>query len=369
MTGKRLRMNKVSFCINGRFLGRRITGVQRYGREVVRELDLRLSTLDGVINAEILVPQIPKDLPSYRAIRVRRVGFLTGHAWEQLELPFYCHGRPLFTPSSAAPLLYPKNLPTIHDTAIFSAPSGYSARYGNWYKILGWILCRTSLKVLTVSEFSKAELLRWCCKRPESIVVTYSGWDHAVAAEPDPRVLEKWGLLPGRYILSVGSKNPNKNFRGVALALPYLRGCGLDIVIAGHHDDPVFRRTAADFPGIKSIGYVTDPELRSLYENAACFVFPSLYEGFGLPPLEALALGCNRVVVSDRASLPEIYAGMASFCDPGSPQDIAEKVLAAIGAPRRTQEESRELQAQIRRYSWKACADKVWEALHEFLDE
>lgn len=349
--------------VNGRFLCKRVTGVQRYGREVLRELDQILAGLNGSVEAEILVPRVATDIPNYRAISVRKVGFLTGNAWEQLELPFYCRGCPLFTPGSAAPLLHTRNVPTIHDTAIFSAPRGYVTRYGIWYKVLAWILCRTALKVLTVSEFSKGELLHWCCKDPEKIVVTYSGWDHVLAVEPDAGVLTKWSLEPGRYILLVGSRNPNKNFVGMAQALPYLEGCGFDIVIAGHHDDPVFRRSAAKLTGIKNIGYVTDAELRSLYENAGCFVFPSLYEGFGLPPLEALALGCKSVVVSDRASLPEIYAGMATFCNPEDPRDIAEKILQSIRSPQRSAEEARELQARVAKLSWQACASKVWGAL------
>ena len=93
----------------------------------------------------------PPTFPGARAISVRKVGFLTGNAWEQLELPLYCRGRVLFTPGSAAPLLHARNVPTIHDTAIFDAPDGYVTRYGLWYKILGWLLCRTSEKVLTVS--------------------------------------------------------------------------------------------------------------------------------------------------------------------------------------------------------------------------
>ena len=358
-----------SFYINGRFLCKRVTGVQRYGREVTRELDLIIDGLNGSVEAEILVPRTASNIPSYRAISVRRVGFLAGNAWEQLELPVYCRGRVLFTPGSAAPLLHARNVPTIHDTAIFSAPDGYVTRYGLWYKILGWILCRTSEKVLTVSEFSKGELLRWCCKDPGKVVVTYSGWDHVIAVEPDARVLEKWGLEPGSYILSVGSKNPNKNFLGMARALPYLEGCGFDIVIAGHHDDPVFRQTTAQLQGVKNIGYVTDAELRSLYENAACFVFPSLYEGFGLPPLEALSLGCKSVVVSNRASLPEVYAGMATFCNPDDPRDIAEKILQSVRSPKRTEEEVKELQARVRRFSWNACANKVWEALQECIND
>jgi glycosyltransferase involved in cell wall biosynthesis len=352
--------------INGRFLAAPVTGVQRYGRELLRELDLILAGSDGTIRAEILLPKIPADIPEYRAISVRKVGRLKGHSWEQLELPFYCRGHLLFTPSSAAPLLHNANVVTIHDTAIFSAPHGYSPGYRLWYKVLGWVLCRTALKVLTVSEFSKHELLRWCCPSAEKVAVIYEGSEHARSVEADPVALAKFGLGQGKYIFAVGSKNPNKNFRGLARALPYLKGQGYDIAVAGNTDDPVFRHCAAQLKDVRDLGYVTDAELRALYEGAACFVFPSFYEGFGLPPLEALALGCN-VVVSDRASMPEVFAGLATFCNPDDPADIAEKILSSIRNSNRGAGSTDLLMEKIAKFSWKACARDTWKILESCL--
>ena len=193
-----------------------------------------------------------------------------------------------------------------------------------------------------------------------------------IAVEPDARVLEKWGLEPGSYILSVEvQNNPDENFlgdgtgialsRGLRLRHRYRRACVDDTSVTGNDE--------LQLQGVKNIGYGTDAQLRSLYENAACFVFPSLYEGFWLPPLEALSLGCKSVVVSNRASLPEVYAGMATFCNPDDPRDIAEKILQSVRSPKRTEEEVKELQARVRRFSWNACANKVWEALQECIND
>lgn len=351
--------------VNGRFLTGTFTGVQRYGRELLRELDLVLQDLNGSVQAEILVPRGATEIPTYRVMAVRRVGFLTGHAWEQLELPLYCRGHVLFTPSSAAPLLHRRNVVTIHDAAIFSAPGGYSWRYRTWYRILGLVLCRTALKVLTVSEFSKQELMRWCCHDESRIAVIYESGEHARRVSSDSSILERFSLSAGRYILAVGSNNPNKNFRALARVLPYLRHLSYEVAVAGNHDDRVFRSTAAGMDGVKELGHVTDEELRALYEGAACFVFPSLYEGFGLPPLEALSLGCP-VAVSNRASMPEVFSGLATFFDPDDPEDIARKILEAVEA-RHGQIGDEAKVRQLARFSWETCATETWAVLQDCL--
>ena len=354
--------------INGRFLAQRISGVQRYGREVLRELDLIFEGLNGSVRAEILIPKGSWNLPAYHAISIRQVGFLTGHAWEQFELPFFCRGHVLFTPCSAAPLLHNRNAVTIHDAAIFSAPDGYSLPYRIWYRILGRVLCRTAIKVLTVSEFSKQELLRWCCRDASKIAVIYEGREHARAVEPDSSILERFSLSPRRYVLAVGSNNPNKNFRILARVLPHLQDLNYDIAVAGNHDDRVFRSAAAKSSEVKELGSVTEGELRALYEHAACFVFPSLYEGFGLPPLEALSLGCP-VVVSDRASMPEVFEGLARFCNPNDSEDIARQIIAAIESGREQRKSEVTADLQLARFSWRTCARETWGVLEECLSK
>jgi len=109
------------------------------------------------------------------------------------------------------------------------------------------------------------------------------------------------------------------------------------------------------------LGHVTDEELKALYENAACFVFASLYEGFGLPPLEAMASGCP-VVVSRIASLPELFNGATFFCDPYDPRDIALSIQRALDAPPPVQQ----LKEFARRFSWEKCARETLETIRSF---
>jgi glycosyltransferase involved in cell wall biosynthesis len=111
---------------------------------------------------------------------------------------------------------------------------------------------------------------------------------------------------------------------------------------------------------VKQIGYVSDQELRALYESAGCFVFPSFYEGFGLPPLEAMCCGCP-VVASRAASLPEICGEAAIYFDPKSPEDIAEKIDKVMSNARLRAEMGNDGKRRATAFSWESCARVIWD--------
>ncbi|HEY8370830.1 MAG TPA: glycosyltransferase family 1 protein, partial [Thermodesulfobacteriota bacterium] len=142
----------------------------------------------------------------------------------------------------------------------------------------------------------------------------------------------------------------------VAAAVRLLEGRDFHVVVAGGGNRRVYARVDDGTLGhVKYLGYVTDNELRALYDRASCFVYPSLYEGFGLPPLEAMACGCP-VVASDTASLPEVCGPAALYCDPRAPQDIAAKIAAVMRSPGLRAEMRRRGFEQVRRFTWERCA-------------
>jgi glycosyltransferase involved in cell wall biosynthesis len=290
------------------------------------------------------------------------VGHCKGQLWEQLELPFHARGGILFSPVGGAPLLHSRNIISIHDAAVFAVPKSFSLAFRLWYQFLYRRLCRTALHIFTVSHFSKAELIKWCGAKPEKITVTYPGADHASRPEPDAGVLTRNRLRPFQYVLAVGSRNPSKNLQGLLGAFQYLEGSGLDLAIAGASYSKVFGVLDISGDRVRDLGYVNDSELRSLYENAACFAFPSFYEGFGLPPLEALALRCPTVVANG-SSLAEIFPSVAFLCDPHDQADIAAKILQARNPPEKERTRYREFAAVFR---WKTCATLTWSAISRF---
>jgi len=346
-------------CINGKFFGQQITGTQRYARELLSQFDNLLSTGDyREISIEVLVPKRVQLMPQYKNLRLRTVGRMSGTMWEQMELPQYCRGQLLFTLSGGAPVLHSPNVVTIHDAAVIAAPSGYSLAYRLWHGNVCRRMVRSAEHIFTNSNFSKSEIVKWYGAAADKISVTYLGSDHFPRLEADPSALQKFGIS-GKYILVVGVDNPNKNFDRVAQALYKRNPIAIPLVIAGGRDSRVYRKSARLPEGVRALGHVSDHELKALYENASCFVFASLYEGFGLPPLEAMSCGCP-VVVSHAASLPEVFDGAAIFCDPYDPGDIAAAIRRAVESPPGAADE---LKAFAQNFSWEKCARETLKVL------
>lgn len=344
--------------INGKFFGQQVTGTQRYARELINKFDCLLLTGNRWnLEIEILVPPSVQPLPRYESLQVRAVGYMDGTAWEQLELPAYCHGHLLFTLSGGAPLLYSRNIITIHDAAVAAFPEGYSRAYRVWYAGLCRRMARTAEHIITVSHFSKSEIAKWYQAPSEKISVTYLGSDHFSNLVADASALSRFGIF-GKYFLAAGVQNPNKNFDRVVQAVCTCNRTSTPLLIAGGSDSSVYSRIKLP-DGVRALGYVTDSELKTLYENAVCFVFPSLYEGFGLPPLEALSCGCP-IVLSRAGSLPEIFHDVAFFCDPYDAQDIWRGIELAVGS---SQTSAAHLKIFAARYSWAECARQTLDIL------
>jgi len=345
--------------INGKFLCQRTTGTQRYARELLTQIDELLTAKENRgLSLEILVPKCVKSVPRYTNLQVRAVGNMSGTAWEQIDLPLHCRGEILVTLSGGAPLMHPRNMITIHDAAVFAAPEGYSLAFRLWYRSLYRDMARKAERIITVSNFSKSEIVKWCGADPEKISVTYLGSEHFSNLEADASALARFGIA-GDYVLAASSDNPNKNLARVIQAMSHVTALDLPLIVAGGQDRQVFRKNTT-LPGtVQALGYVSDQELKALYQNAACFVFASLYEGFGLPPLEALSSGCP-IVVSCTTSLQEIFAGQAFFCDPYHAEDIAAAIERAVKSPPALKQN---LINFAEKFSWQKCARQTLEIL------
>lgn len=211
---------------------------------------------------------------------------------------------------------------TLHDAAVFSAPEGFNWKFKLWYKLLFHSFSLFASRIVTVSNFSKSELIHHCILNEKKVEVIYSGINHINEVSED----KKFNVHSyGDYVLVVSSMNPNKNYSRIVEAAALLNP-NLNILITGGANPKVFNPSIlSNQNNIHYLGYVTDEQLKTLYSHAYCFLFPSLYEGFGLPPLEAMACGCP-VIVSRIPCLQEICGDAAIYCDPMSVDDIAEVI-------------------------------------------
>ena len=346
--------------VNGRFFTRAPTGVDRYAAELLR------AWLPQAVHAHTvraLMPGKSEVKESHGlALEPVKVGALTGHAWEQLDLPRHAGSSLLLNLCNTGPVARRRQLVVLHDAGTLANPATYSLPFRGWYRWMFGGLMRRAGIVATVSKFSAGELMSRIGGRAGNIELMPGAGDHILRTQADRRVIERLGLSRCPYVLAVGSRTPNKNFTGVARAASLLNDLGVKVVAAGGSNSRVFNGVDLSSESLVLAGYVTDGELRALYENAACFVFPSFYEGFGIPPLEAMHCGCP-VIVSDRASLPEVCGQAALYCNPDDPIDIAAKLRRVLTSHQLQQELREAGRARAREFSWSRAAAQLEELL------
>ncbi|PEM31561.1 glycosyltransferase family 4 protein [Bacillus wiedmannii] len=347
--------------INGRFLTQKTTGVQRVAEEIVKEFDEILIdlNLENKVEVIILTPKnIIKNLKLKR-IKIQKIGPFTGHLWEQLVLPMYTKGNMLINLCNTGPIYKREQVVMIHDAAVCSSPMGFSKQFVMWYRFVYKRLAKSANKIITVSNFSKQELVSYFPDMVSKIDVIYNGVDHIGKINPNIDILEKHNLRSEEFILAVSSMNPNKNFKIITDAIHGIKDFKGQVVIVGGAASKVFANTEMEFNNdIIWTGYVSDEELVALYKHAKVFVFPSLYEGFGLPPLEAMAVGCP-VIASNAACIPEICGDHALYFDPNNAQDLIEK----IGLVEQLRNPSSRIESKefVEKYSWNRATIKLLE--------
>lgn len=345
-------------ALNGRFLTQGLTGVQRYAREIARALDALVAAQEAP-PIRLLAPPGTEGLEEFPALAPRIVGSRSGQFWEQIDLPRALSGEFLLNLGNTAPILAASHQAVvIHDAGVFDTPESYSWQFRTWYRTLQRLLVFRRARILSVSEFSADRIAANLGKRPEG--VTLEGGEHILRAPADAAILGKHGLTPQGYALVVGTGAAHKNLAALRDAIGALGARGLVLAVAGAKDAGVFRQEGgADLDAhIRPLGRVSDAELRALYESALCLVFPSRYEGFGLPPVEAMWCGCP-VVASRIGAVAEVCGDAALWFDAARPESLGE----AIGKLADDAEFRASVAASGRhrtaRFSWDAAARRL----------
>lgn len=323
----------MKFYINGRFLSRPMTGVDRFAQELINALDNRLQNepLPG-FELEVLCPPGSRPGP-WQCIPTRVVGRRGGQLWEQWDLLKASRQGFLINLCNTAPAFKREQMVVIHDATTKRVPQAFSKAFRAWYAVLMPWLIRYSRMIATVSEYSRIDIASAFGGQADKIRVLPEGAEHILRFNTDPAIIERTGLSRKPYFLAVGSVVPHKNFGLILRALQSAQGLDFNIAIAGGVNPRVFGSEGPFLhPNVIWLGYVSNEELRSLYENALGFIFPSLYEGFGLPPLEAMACGCP-VIVSKTSSLPEVCGSAALYIDPHDPASLLGAMQSLAGHP------------------------------------
>ncbi|MHB1282735.1 MAG: glycosyltransferase family 4 protein [Sulfuriferula sp.] len=339
----------MNLVVNTRILQSHTTGVQRY----LLELLARMPELQQIAPARVLAG-------------------MRGHAWEQLRLPALCRGNLLWSPSNTGPLAVRNQVVTIHDVVPLDHPEWLNPRFAAWYRFLTPRLARRVRHVIVDSDFTRQRLIAHSRIDPSRITVVHCGVDARFQPQVPGTIAAARAALQmpaGRYVLSVGSLEPRKNLGRLLLAWEHLLPTmppDVWLVLAGAKGKTL---VFADVPALQRLpervflsGYVPDELLPAMYAGAMAFVYPSVYEGFGLPPLEAMACG-TPVIVGNRTSLPDVVGDAGVVVDPTNNDAIAAGLSALIETESLRAGLIPKGLARAAQFSWDATAQKTRDVL------
>lgn len=354
-----------------RAAGRPRTGTEGYSYHLIREL----LTLGGQHRYVVYFnsPPAPHDFPSGTAV-LRTMTF--PRLWTHVRLSAEMLTRPpdlLFVPAHVLPIVHPRrSVVTVHDLGYLHWPEAYPRKRW-WYLHLSTLYnARAATLVLADSAATRDDLVRRYRVDPGKIRVVHLGCGpeyHPLAAEDMGRVRARYGIR-GDYVLAVGTIQPRKNLARLVQAFRQVRaelGDGYQLVLAGQagwRSEEVYLEAALLGDAVRFLGYVPAEHMPTLMGGAAVLAYPSLYEGFGLPALEAMACG-TPVVASNASSLPEVVGDAGLLVPPTDVRALAQALVAVLS--------DEQLQAKLRRaglaraqqFSWRRCAEATLAVLEE----
>jgi glycosyltransferase involved in cell wall biosynthesis len=291
------------------------------------------------------------------------LGGARGHAWEQAILPIRARGRPIWAPCSTGPVAIRDQIVTIHDAAVLEHPEWFAPRFAAFYQRLLPMLAHRVARIVTVSEYSRDRLSEQLSVPADRIDVVWNGVGENFRPVAAPREIAGFpaALRDRPFFMTLFTQEPRKNI-GLVLAAwriarPHLPADALLAIVGGTGMTQVFG--AADDlsgvggtgAGIVHCGYVPDAVLPAMLSATWGLIYPSLYEGFGLPALEAMACGAPAVVTA-LTSLPEICGNAALYVDAHDPADLAGTMRALAADPVLRSEQARRGIERAAMFSW-----------------
>ena len=347
-----------SIAINGRFTARRMTGQERFACEMITELDKICKKGE----LELVVPKNAKNIPKLANIPIIKYGKAKGSLWEQTFFAWYTikNKRCSLNLCSIMPLIRPGMI-CIHDLSYKVNPQYFKTPYAKisqwWHKIQYHFAWRFSPLIFTVSKYSKQQMIDIYHVSPDKIIVIGNGWEHFERIKED-EMLEKRNpeLFTKPYFFSLGSLAPNKNIQWILKVAQHHPQ--YNFLIAGKADLKAYGEDYKeyDYPNVKFLGYISDGEIKYLMRHCKAFIFPSFFEGFGIPPLEAMSVGA-KVVLAKSSCLPEIFGNSGYYIDPNDTNVDLDEILSKQVSP---------TDKVLDKYKFSRFARMIYESLKSF---
>jgi len=355
--------------MNGRVLAKPSAGgVGRYTHRLLSEFKDMTDECSFVAVGAEEVPDVPRQIEVDDQVPVH--SGLRAHLWEQISLPLKLRSRGFdvfHTPAGHPPVISGTPLvTTIHDISPITNPEWFADTYVALYRLLTPLAICASERIITVSDFARREILDRYPAARGKVVAIHNG----VVPRDSTDTVRYRQIATGEYLLFVGSVNPRKNLMGLLKAYRQYRRQTKDpypLVLVGPDNDVFAETDLPDVDGVQQLGFVSEPKLTWLYSNAALFVFPSLYEGFGLPILEAMSVG-TPVVTSNRGAMAEVADDAAHLVDPTEPAAIASGIQDVLGDDEYHETLSQRGKSHSAQFSWSRTARQTLEVYDEAID-
>lgn len=353
--------------LNARFFNRPVTGVERLALELSRSLRALLAK-SGQPDLEVVVPSGTPMAEGVAALgapvpHASVVGRLGGHAWEQMELARAMPDAWLLNLCNTGPVTRRRQALLICDAQVMLHPESYSRAFRWWYRAMMTLASRRAAVVFTISDFSKTQLERFGLVPRGKAIVLRLGVDHLDEVVPDAGVLARHGLEQRPFVLAIGSLARHKNLTMLIEAFAAADLPNLDLVVAGGGNPKVFQGAGLrEAPNIRFLGRMTDGELKALYAGAYAFACPSLSEGFGFTPLEAMRMGCP-VVATTGGAVPEVCGDAALYADPRDVQAWSEALRRIASDPALRADLARRAGERAALFTWQHTAQQLLSTL------
>jgi len=353
------------YLINPNFLCRNLTGIERFAYETCKRLDMLLKPEDDI---RIIIPSNAKTIPEYKNIKLiySDKPLKSFPLWDLFQ--FACCCKQLrargINFSNTAPLGSACGISFIHDIYAKQYPQDFISKKEKLVRLYSCFnyrnIARHAKKVLTVSDFSREQIKKVYKVSDKRIEVIPNGWEHFSDISLEPVEADTDFLTSGSFYFTLGSLQKRKNLGWIAkyaAAHPEekfaISGKAVSGFVSG---DIAALQTLAN---VKLLGYVSDSQVKWLMKNCKAFVFPSYYEGFGIPPLEALSVGA-KIIVGKAASLPEIYKDSAVYIDPYNSNCDLNQLISNLPA-----DCNQTAQSVLKEYTYDKAAQKLYNILKQ----
>ena len=359
-------MRKIVF-MGKAFIKKNKRGVQRYTCEIIRNLDKYVENSD----VEVLIPNVNVELPVLKNIKFVRFGGTCIKGWQYWAYQYYLLKNNALGISLSAdgPSVIKSGISAIHDVAVLNEKIYFKTiknkiKYFKKYikhkyiLFLYKIISKRAKCIITVSDFSKKEIAKYYNYDINKIVVIYNGWEHLKRIRIDKDRIKYKKIKSKSFYFFLGGQDKYKNIKWIYEIAKKNKN---DLfIMAGPpkdaknlSDDSI---NIENINNIKYLGYISDEEIAFFMKNCKAFLFPSLYEGFGIPPLEALYFGA-KVICARSSCLPEIYEDCVIYVDPYNYNiDLNELLKKKVAPPDKL----------FNKYSWDKSAAILWELIKKY---